>query len=185
MFILQDFLLCNVHWLLPDDKLTLFCKEGVVQDFFSSSELNRKPGIQVSRCTLVGDPGELWENSRFTDCSLVVAGKEFWAPKAILAAHSPVFRAVVEHDMEESRRNHVEIHDLEPQVFKAMMDSFTPVRHQTSTAWQDAVLAAADKYSLEHLKVMCEDALFRDPSVENAGHTVFLADLHSTGQLKA
>ncbi|OBS67776.1 hypothetical protein A6R68_03683, partial [Neotoma lepida] len=48
----------------------------------------------------------------------------------------------------------------------------------------DVVLAAADKYGLEHLKVMCEDALCRDLSVENAAHTLFLADLHSAGQLK-
>lgn len=48
----------------------------------------------------------------------------------------------------------------------------------------DAVLAAVDKYGLELLKIMCEDAICRDLSVENAAHTLILADLHSTGQLK-
>ncbi|KAK7795572.1 hypothetical protein U0070_010192 [Myodes glareolus] len=48
----------------------------------------------------------------------------------------------------------------------------------------DAVLAAADKYGLERLKVMCERALCMDLSVENAAHTLFLADLHSAVQLK-
>ncbi|EGW10754.1 Speckle-type POZ protein [Cricetulus griseus] len=48
----------------------------------------------------------------------------------------------------------------------------------------DAVLAAADKYGLERLKVMCKDAFCRDLCVENAAHTLFLAALHSAGQLK-
>ncbi|OBS67269.1 hypothetical protein A6R68_04190, partial [Neotoma lepida] len=48
----------------------------------------------------------------------------------------------------------------------------------------DAMLTAANKYDLEILKVMCEDALCRDLSVENAAHTLFMADLHSLGQLK-
>ncbi|OBS56885.1 hypothetical protein A6R68_11990 [Neotoma lepida] len=48
----------------------------------------------------------------------------------------------------------------------------------------DAMLTAADKYDLEGLKVMCEDALCRDLFVENAAHTLFLADLHSREQLR-
>ena len=46
------------------------------------------------------------------------------------------------------------------------------------------VLAAADKYGLEGLKVICEDSLCRNLSVENAAHTLIVADLHSTEQLK-
>ncbi|KAK7799854.1 hypothetical protein U0070_016273 [Myodes glareolus] len=48
----------------------------------------------------------------------------------------------------------------------------------------DAILAAADKYGLERLKVMYESALCRDLTVENVAHTLFLADLHSTQHLK-
>ena len=46
------------------------------------------------------------------------------------------------------------------------------------------LLAAADRYGLEGLKVICEDALSRNLSVENAAHTLILADLHSAQQLK-
>ncbi|MEJ1282477.1 hypothetical protein NN561_013435 [Cricetulus griseus] len=116
--------------------------------------------------------------------SLVVAGQVFGAHKAILAARSPVFRAMFEHDMEESRKKHVDILDLEPQVFKAMMEFIYTGKAPDLHSKADAVLAAADKYGLEHLKVMCEDALYRDLSVENAAHTLILADLHSAGQLK-
>jgi hypothetical protein len=46
------------------------------------------------------------------------------------------------------------------------------------------VLAAADKYGLEGLKVTCEDALCRNLSVKNAAHTLILADLCSKEHLK-
>ncbi|KAL6044150.1 hypothetical protein STEG23_019830 [Scotinomys teguina] len=184
-FIRQDFLLSHRHWLLPDDGLTLLCQVNVVQDSFSISDQSMKTGIQVPKCTLADELGELWENSCFTDCCLVVAGQEFRAHKAILAARSPVFRAMFEHDTGESKRNRTEIHDLEPQVFKKMMDFIYTGKSPNLDSMAAAVLAAADKYGLKRLKVMCEDALCRDLSVENASHTLFLADLHRAEQLKS
>ncbi|XP_057649837.1 speckle-type POZ protein-like [Chionomys nivalis] len=184
-FILRDFLFSTPCLLLPDDKLTLCCEVSVVQDCISISEQNMQPGIDVPKCTLVDDLGKLWENSRFTDCCVVVAGQEFQAHKAILAARSPVFRAMFEHDTEESRKNRIEIHDLKPEVFKAMMDFIYTGKEPDLHSMADAVLAAADKYGLERLKGMCESALCRELSVENAAHTLFLADLHSSVQLKS
>ena len=56
--------------------------------------------------------------------------------------------------------------------------------HLHSYSMASDVLAAADRYGLKGLKVMCEDALSRNLSVENAAHTLILADLHSTEKLK-
>ncbi|XP_040597274.1 speckle-type POZ protein-like [Mesocricetus auratus] len=177
-FILRDFIKDHMHWLLPENKITIFCKVTLFQD------QNRDPGIQIPRWTMTDELGELWENSLFTDCLLVVAGQEFRAHKAILAARSPVFRAMFEHDMEESRTNHVDIHDLEPGAFKAMMGFIYTGKAPDLHNMADSVLAAADKYGLERLKVICEHALCKELTVENAAHTLFLADLHSARQLK-
>ncbi|XP_040597055.1 speckle-type POZ protein-like [Mesocricetus auratus] len=183
-FILIDYIKDHVHCLLPQNKLTIFCKVTLFQDSFSISEQNRDPGIQVPRCTMADELEKLWENSLFTDCLLFVAGQEFRAHKAILAARSPVFRAMFEHDMEESRTNRVEIHDLDPRGFKAMVGFIYTGKAPDLHNMADSVLAAADKYGLERLKFICEHALYKDLSVENAAHTLFLADLHSAGQLK-
>ncbi|XP_035294812.1 speckle-type POZ protein-like [Cricetulus griseus] len=184
-FIHRDLLLSLESWLLPDNELTVLCDVDLaVQDSLLNSKASKVPGILVPRCTVADDLGQLWENSVFTDCSLVVAGQEFGAHKAILAARSPVFRAMFEKDMEESRKNRVEILDLELQVFKTMMEFIYTGKAPDLHSMADAVLAAADKYGLEHLKVMCGDVLCRDLSVENAAHTLILADLHSAEQLK-
>ncbi|KAL6030353.1 hypothetical protein STEG23_015122 [Scotinomys teguina] len=184
-FILRSFLLAFAPWFFTDDRLTLLCKIRVVHDSFNIAEQKKQPAIWVPRCTLADEIGKLREDSCFTDCSLVVAGQEFQAHKAILAAHSPVFRAMFEHDMKESKRNRVEIHDLEPQVIKATQGFMYTGKAPDLDSMAAAVLAAADKYGLERLKVMCEDVLCRDLSVENAAHTLVLADLHSSGQLKS
>ncbi|XP_017463044.1 PREDICTED: speckle-type POZ protein A-like [Rhagoletis zephyria] len=49
----------------------------------------------------------------------------------------------------------------------------------------EVLLIAADKYALEKLKVICEEAICRNLSVENALEALVLADLHSAHQLKA
>ncbi|XP_060249294.1 speckle-type POZ protein-like [Meriones unguiculatus] len=181
-FIPQEFLLSQAQWLLPDGSLTLFCKVSIGQDAVSLSQ--QTSAINIPRCSLTDELGALWENSHFTDCCLFVSGQEFWAHKAILAAHSPVFRAMFQHDMEERRKNRFEIKDLEPQVFKEMMGFIYTGKAPNCHTMTTGVLAAADRYGLEGLKVMCEDALCRDLCVENASHTLILADLHSAEQLK-
>ena len=40
------------------------------------------------------------------------------------------------------------------------------------------------QYALERLKVMCEEALCRNLSIENVCEVLVLADLHSADQLK-
>uniref|UniRef100_A0A8C6EGB7 Speckle-type POZ protein n=1 Tax=Moschus moschiferus TaxID=68415 RepID=A0A8C6EGB7_MOSMO len=172
-FIHRDFLLDEANGLLPDDKLTLFCEVSVVQDSVNISGQNTMNMVKG-----------LWENSRFTDCWLCVTGREFQAHKAILAARSPVFSAMFEHEMEESKKNRVEINDVEPEVFKEMMCFIYMGKAPNLDKMADDLLAAADKYVLERLKVMCGDALCSKLSVENAREILILAGLHSADQLK-
>lgn len=40
------------------------------------------------------------------------------------------------------------------------------------------------QYALERLKVMCEEALCNNLSIDNAADILILADLHSADQLK-
>ncbi|GLD73345.1 speckle-type POZ protein isoform X1 [Lates japonicus] len=115
-FIRRDFLLDEANGLLPDDKLTLFCEVSVVQDSVNISGQNTMNMVKVPDCRLAEELGDLWENSRFTDCSLCVAGQKFQAHKAILAARWAVFSAMFEHGW---RRNRVEINDVEPVCLSA------------------------------------------------------------------
>lgn len=47
------------------------------------------------------------------------------------------------------------------------------------------ILCSFVQYALERLKVMCEEALCTNLSIDNAAEILILADLHSADQLKA
>ncbi|KAM6913393.1 LOW QUALITY PROTEIN: speckle-type POZ protein [Lycodopsis pacificus] len=141
----RDFLLDEASGLLPGDKLTLFCEVSVVQDSVNVSGQNTMDTVKVPDCRLAEELGDLWENSRFTDCSLCVAGQKFQGHEAILAARSPVFSAMFEHEMEESKKNRVEINDVEPDVFKEMMCFIYTGKAPNLDNMADDLLAAADK----------------------------------------
>lgn len=63
----------------------LFSKVSVVQDSVNISGQSNMNMLKVPECQLSDDLGNLWECSRFTDCSLYVRGQEFKAHKSILA----------------------------------------------------------------------------------------------------
>jgi len=65
---------------------------SVVQDSVNISGQNTMNMVKVPDCRLAEELGGLWENSRFTDCSLCVAGQEFQAHKAILAGNHRALR---------------------------------------------------------------------------------------------
>uniref|UniRef100_A0A8C6Q1B8 Speckle type BTB/POZ protein like a n=1 Tax=Nothobranchius furzeri TaxID=105023 RepID=A0A8C6Q1B8_NOTFU len=158
-FIRRDFLLDEANGLLPDDKLTLFCEVSVVQDSVNISGQSNMNMLKVPECQLSDDLGNLWECSRFTDCSLYVGGQEFKAHKSILAARSPVFNAMFEHEMEESKKNRVDISDVDPDVFREMMGFIYTGKAPNLEKMADNLLAAADKVSTYGLFLKMQSSL--------------------------
>ncbi|KAL6605849.1 hypothetical protein ACP70R_041502 [Stipagrostis hirtigluma subsp. patula] len=141
--------------------------------------------------------GELLESQKGADIKFVVSGESFMAHKAILAVRSPIFMAEFFGPMKESSLDVVEIKDIEPEAFKAMLhfiytDTCPALAQQhTSDMGREVVaamaqhlLAAADRYGLDRLKLICEDKLYRGISVETAATTLALADQHGCSRLK-
>ncbi|XP_065219097.1 speckle-type POZ protein B isoform X4 [Planococcus citri] len=184
-FIRRDFLLDEANGLLPDDKLTIFCEVSVVADSVNISGQSNAVQFKVPECRLSEDLGCLFENQKFSDVTLSVGGKDFLVHKAILAARSPVFAAMFEHEMEERKQNRVAITDVDQDVLKEMLRYIYTGKSQNLEKMADDLLAAADKYDLGRLKIMCEEALCTNLSIENAADILILADLHSAEQLKA
>jgi len=185
-FIRRDFLLDEANGLLPEDKLTLFCEVSVVADSVNISGQSNNVQFKVPECKLSDDLGCLFENSQFADNVLSCGGREFQCHKAILAARSQVFQAMFEHDMEEKKNSRVEVKDVEPEVMAELLRFIYTGKTAANLDTMAAdLLAAADKYALERLKVMCEEALCNGLTVENVCDVLILADLHSAEQLKA
>ncbi|XP_014395844.1 PREDICTED: speckle-type POZ protein-like isoform X2 [Myotis davidii] len=187
-FIRRDFLLDEANGLLPDDKLTLFCEH--LQHCLQKRR--KHCTAHVKNCLLPLPCKWCCRQVSVVQDSVNISGhtntNTLKVPECRLAedlARSPVFNAMFEHEMEESKKNRVEINDVDPEVFKEMMRFIYTGKAPNLDKMADNLLAAADKYALERLKVLCEEALCSNLSVENVADTLVLADLHSAEQLKA
>jgi len=157
----------------------------VVADSVNISGQNNAIQFKVPDCKLSEDLSSMLESQKFSDVKLAVNGHEFYAHKAILASRSPVFAAMFEHEMEEKKQNRVDITDMEHEVLKEMLKFIYSGKVTQLEKMADDLLAAADKYDLERLKVMCEEALCSNLAVDTAAEVLILADMHSANQLKA
>ncbi|KAL1440851.1 hypothetical protein MTO96_009149 [Rhipicephalus appendiculatus] len=182
-FVPTDILLDKSDELLPEDKLTIFCEVRVLETAVDISGQNNRLLFDVPECRLPEDLGDLLESGRFSDIVLSANGRQFQAHKAILSARSPVFAAMFQHKMKEESQ--VEIADMDPYVLHELLRFIYTGQAPNLENMADALIAAADKYALERLKTMCEEALCMKLSVERAAEVLVLADLHNAAHLKA
>lgn len=131
--------------------------------------------------------------SKFSDVKLFIVPKEsestaveFPAHKVILAARSPVFAKMFEHDMQESANNRVKIDDIQPNIFKEVLTYIytgqVPKFNGKTMVYE--LLYAADKYQLDHLKSLCERQLISTLNFQNAARIIQFAHLHNAPELK-
>jgi len=184
-FIRRDFLLDETNGLLPDDKLTLFCEVSVVADSVNISGQSNSVQFKVPEPRLSEDLGALFDHGTHADVTLYCNGREFQCHKAILTSRSQVLEAMFGHQMRETKSNRIEVNDVEPDVMADMLRFIYTDKAPNLETMAAELLAAADKYALERLKVMCEEALCNNLTVENVSEILILADRHSAEQLKA
>ncbi|KAJ0020263.1 hypothetical protein Pint_31570 [Pistacia integerrima] len=194
---------------LKDDCLKINCTVGVV---VSAIDCSRLHSIQVPESDIGEHFGMLLENMECSDVTFDVAGEKFHAHKLVLAARSPIFRSKFFEVLEEDKQEIV-ISDLEPKVFKVNSSLIVPiVLHEAilhfiyrdsltedvdvagsgsscmssvSDTLVAKLLAAADRYGLERLRLMCESHLCKDISVNSVAKILALADQYHATELKA
>ncbi|KAH9791121.1 hypothetical protein WN944_009979 [Citrus x changshan-huyou] len=183
---------------LKDDCLKINCTVGVV---VSAIDCSRLHSIQVPESDIGAHFGMLLDNAESSDITFDVAGEKFPAHKLVLAARSPIFRSKFFDELEEDKQEII-ISDLEPKVFKAMLhfiyrdtltedvdvDVATPsssCMSSVSDTLTAKLLAAADRYGLERLRLMCGSHLCKDISVNSVAKILALADEHHATELKA
>ncbi|CAN6173178.1 unnamed protein product [Urochloa humidicola] len=137
--------------------------------------------------------GELWRSQKGTDITFVVSGKHITAHKCVLAARSPVFMAELFGGMKETASQSVVIEDMEPEVFRALMQFiYTDTSLELEEGQEDTkmmaqhLLVAADRYGMERLKIICEEKVCASISIDTAATLLLaLAEQHGCSKLKA
>ncbi|CAN4095833.1 unnamed protein product [Withania somnifera] len=179
---------------LKDDCLSIHCTVGVVR--------TRVEGPQDYSLSI--PPSDIGQSLKYLldaelGCDIVfqVGEETFKGHKLILAARSPVFRAQFFGLIGNPKTDEVELEDIEPSVFKAMLQyiysdelpDLVEITGSTSTCTSSIMmqhlLAAADRFGLDRLKELCEAKLCEEVNVDTVATTLSLAEQHHCPQLKA
>ncbi|KAM3214855.1 hypothetical protein ACQJBY_067048 [Aegilops geniculata] len=105
---------------------------------------------------------------------------------------SPVFKAELYGPMRAKCEQSINIEDMEPAVFKALLrfiysDELPPMDDLNDDDKEEMVkhlLVAADRYGMERMKLMCERKLCKFLEANNVATTLALADQHHCSKLK-
>lgn len=179
---------------LKDDCISISCSVGVVT---SLTEGPKVYSVSVPPSNITEHFGKLLESGEGVDVSFEVDGERFFAHKLILAARSPVFMAQLYGPLRDPNAQCIKVEDMEAPVFKAFLhfiywDSLPDIEELTglnatwaSTLMAQHLLAAADRYGLERLRLLCEANLCEGVAINTVATTLALAEQHQCYQLKA
>ncbi|KAL7146912.1 hypothetical protein ABFS83_06G073900 [Erythranthe nasuta] len=178
---------------LKDDCLSMHCTVGVVR---TRVEGPKSYSVIVPPSDMGQSLKYLLDSETGCDITFQVGEESFRAHKLILAARSPVFRAQFFGLVGNPNSDKVEIEDVEPFIFKALLQfiysdelpSFDEIMDSTTTPsaiMMQHLLAAADRFGLDRLKQLCEVKLCEEVNAETVATTLSLAEQHRCPQLKA
>ncbi|XP_078151112.1 BTB/POZ and MATH domain-containing protein 2-like [Carex rostrata] len=177
---------------LEDDSFTIKCTLRVLASSVKQ-HLMPHPIREAPPSKIGSDFGELLVSGEGVDVTFEVKGKLFPAHKCVLAARSPYFRAEFFGPMRKPKmEEHTKVKDIEPEVFMALLhyiytDSLSKIEQElqfTHTTLAEKLLAVADQFLVDRLKIICEDILCDKISVENAAMRLVLAEQHNCGRLR-
>lgn len=178
---------------LRDDSFVVQCTVGIfdsiVGETSESPDHDIVPVDSLPPSDLHGQLGKLLEGGEGADVTFNVGGQIFSAHRCILAARSPVFHAQFFGPMSEKSFDKVEVEDMEATVFEALLqylytDLLPELQSSASAILAQHLLAAADRYSIERLKTICEQWLSKTISTDTVATTLALAEQHDCGRLK-
>ena len=178
-------------YFMPGGNLTIQCKVVVFgpEKILSGSEDFENTDLSIHHCQKqLGELGKvLSDDKEFTDIKIQCEGQSFDCHMVILAARSPVFKAMFQSDMKETQTQKVTIDDFKAEVVGEMLNFI----YTGNVSSQDAILdiasellKVADKYQLDLLKNICEESLCSTLKVINCVEYLVLGDMYNAVKLK-
>jgi speckle-type POZ protein len=172
-------------------KMTIYCKIESLRRNQQSGKTTaaekeiRKTLIGNNDQTLILDQlGLLFSTMDLSDVTFIIDDRQFSAHKIVLAMRSPVFKAMFHHPTKEVLSSKVVVKDIDPDVFQEVLRFIYTGKTQSMDKLALGILAAADKYLLEELKIQCETHLIRQMSAENCLELLSLTTHHPAEHLK-
>ncbi|KAJ4813821.1 BTB/POZ and MATH domain-containing protein 2 [Rhynchospora pubera] len=192
-------------WYLRNDSFVVKCTVGILDSSVVEASGCGTPGNandthqaeHLPPSDLHEQLRKLLESGEGADVEFNVDGQIFSAHRCILAARSPVFHAQFFGPIGEKNFHNIEVEDMEAVVFKVLLqylytdvlpdlNEFGSIQIKETSAsaiMAQHLLAAADRYSIERLKMICEEKLLGTISIDTVATTLALAEQHGCGRL--
>ena len=120
-----------------------------------------------------------------TDVTFVAEGEEIKAHKCILSANSDVLQRMLQQPMKEATSNIIEVTDITIETMEAMLEfMYTGRVKEMDRNIAAALLAVAEKYNMQAMKVLCLIELHHRLNTSNVVDTLHLARLYRSKELK-
>jgi speckle-type POZ protein len=158
--------------------------------------------VVVAGDTIAVPPPDIGRDLRFlldcgvgTDVFFAVAGEIVPAHRAVLAARSEVFKAELFGSTADATSSFITIRDMEPATFKAMLafmyadelpeDDELGLLGDSPAEMMQHLLAAADRYALDRLKLICARRTWGRLTADTFASTLVLAETYNCPELKS
>ena len=123
--------------------------------------------------------------NEFFDVEIECDGETFNCHQVVLSISSPYFRAMFRNTMTEKRTNKVTLKEVESGVVREMLHFIYTGATNRNVLEEKSVelLAAAERFMMDELKIICEDYLCANLSIDNAIENLVLGDYHQAHKL--
>ncbi|CAG0905143.1 unnamed protein product, partial [Cyprideis torosa] len=165
-----------------NDTLTIQCNITIIGESVETTEF--EPPMLPCSSPLVESGEKLFSLGLHSDITLVVEDRKFALHKNILAAQSPVFASMFDHDMLEKQTGEVKITDFSAEVIEELLRFMYTGNVRNIERISEDLFSAAAKYDLERLQGICEKQLACSLTRENFYRILVLADLHQSAYLE-
>ena len=130
------------------------------------------PASKKSLKNLAKDLKEFYLSKEMSDVQIKCGDQTFDAHQFILSARSPVFRRMFQTEMKEKNTGLVDLGDSSPEIISELLKFIYTgsccVNDDSPSQIVCDLLQAANKYELEHLKELCENALSSKVTSKNS-----------------
>lgn len=136
------------------------------------------------------EQGAAFTASKYSDVAITCGDVTLPVHKFMLAAHSTVFEAMFRYEMEEGKSNEIEVKDMEPEVFKAMVKFIYTANFDPGTLPLLTVdlFCAANMYNVKVLKSVMEDIILKTmgndtTNIDDVLKLLVIADQHCSKRI--
>ncbi|OQV21744.1 putative Speckle-type POZ protein [Hypsibius exemplaris] len=184
-FIQRSTLFEAKNGFVQNDRLTVKINLDIIRGAKDEVQKSSQPAAIPRDDGLALSMAQLYRSRHFSDVVIVAQDMtELKAHRAILGSRSPVFEAMLSHDLAEKQSNVIKIDDVPKDVLEAFLSL---IYTNTSPGLEEhagSLLVLGEKYQISDVKEKAVDVLRKSLSIGNAGDLLVMADLHNVADLK-